>query len=183
MTITQNINQDCDYSELINKYKDLAFNIALKITKNELDSEEVVQDSFVKAFRGYNKFKNKSQFSTWFYRIVYNTAVSSVRLKKLPFVEINDSFSNPIDNSQVESAVNRLDAYDRKRLISEALSKLNELDYTILLLYYYEDMSLEEISKIVDKKRNYLKVLLQRARLKLYTRLSVSLKKELKELI
>ncbi len=183
MTFNQNTNQDFDHSELINKYKDLAFNIALKITKNELDSEEVVQDSFVKAFRGFNKFKNESQFSTWFYRIVYNTAVSSVRLKKLPIVEINDNLFDPIENSQVESAVNKLDAYDRKRLISEALSNLNELDYTILSLYYYEDLSLKEISKIVDKKRNYLKVLLQRARLKLYTGLSVSLKKELKELI
>ncbi len=182
MTINQNIDQDCDYSALINKYKDLAFNIALKITKNELDSEEVVQDSFVKAFRGLNKFKNESQFSTWFYRIVYNTAISSVRHKKLPIVEINDSLSDTFNYSLIEGRVNNLDAYDRKRLISEALSKLNELDYTILSLYYYEDLSLKEISKIVDKKRNYLKVLLQRARMKLYSGLSVSLKKELKEL-
>lgn len=183
MSTNQNINQDSDYSAIINKYKDLAFNIALKITKNEQDSEEVVQDSFVKAFRGLNKFKNESQFSTWFYRIVYNTAISSERYKKHPIVEINDNLSDALENSQIERAVNNLDAYDRKRLISEALSKLNELDYTILSLYYYEDLSLKEISKIVEKKKNYLKVLLQRARLKLYNGLSVSLKKELKELI
>ncbi len=91
MTTNQNINQNCDYSTIINKYKDLAFNIALKITKNEQDSKEIVQDSFVKAFRGLNKFKNESQFSTWFYRIVYNTAISSVRHKKHPIVEINDN--------------------------------------------------------------------------------------------
>ncbi len=182
MTINQNINQDCDYSTLINKYKDLAFNIALKITKNEQDSEEVVQDSFVKAFRGLNKFKNESQFSTWFYRIVYNTAISSVRNKKHPIVEINDNSYDSLEYNQIEGSVNNLDAYDRRQLINEALSKLNELDYTILSLYYYEDLSLKEISKIVDKKKNYLKVLLQRARMKLYSGLSVSLKKELKEL-
>jgi RNA polymerase sigma factor (sigma-70 family) len=180
MSTNQNINQDCDYSAIINKYKDLAFNIALKITKNEQDSEEVVQDSFVKAFMGLNKFKNECQFSTWFYRIVYNTAISSERYKKHPIVEIKDNLSNALENSQIERAVNNLDAYDRKRLISEALSKLNELDYTILSLYYYEDLSLKEISKIVEKKENYLKVLLQRAKLKLYNGLSVSLKKELK---
>lgn len=183
MSTNQNINQYSDYSAIINKYKDLAFNIALKITKNEQDSEEVVQDSFVNAFRGLNKFKNESQFSTWFYRIVYNTAISSVRYKKHPIVEINENLSVALENSQIEGAVNNLDTNDRKRLISEALSKLNELDYTILSLYYYEDLSLIEISKIVDKKKNYLKVLLQRARLKLYNGLSVSLKKELKELI
>ncbi len=182
MTVNQNSNQDWDYSAIINKYKDLAFNIALKITKNEQDSEEIVQDSFVKAFRGLNKFKNESQFSTWFYRIVCNTAISSVRPKKYTVVKIDDNLTDVFENNQIERAVNNLDSYDRKRLLSEALSKLNELDYTVLSLYYYEDLSLKEISKIVDKKINYLKVLLQRARLKLYNELSVSLKKELKEL-
>lgn len=183
MATNQNSNQNCDYSTIINKYKDLAFNIALKITKNEQDSEEIVQDSFVKAFKGLKKFKNDSQFSTWFYRIVYNTAISSIRHKKHIAVELDHNLTNTLENTKIESAISNLDAYDRKLLISESLAKLNELDYTILSLYYYEELSLKEISKIVEKKTNYLKVLLQRARLKLYNGLSVSLKKELKELI
>lgn len=183
MATDQNTNQICDYSAIIDKYKNLAFNIALKITKNEQDSEEIVQDSFVKAFKGLNKFKNESQFSTWFYRIVYNTAISSIRRKKHNIVEIDDNLTDALENSQIERSINNLDAYDRKRLISDALSKLNELDYTIISLYYYEDLSLKEISKIVEKEKNYLKVLLQRARLKLYNGLDVSLIKELKELI
>lgn len=183
MLINQNNNQNFDYSVIINKYKGLAFNIALKISKNEQDAEEIVQDSFVKAFKGLNKFKNKSQFSTWFYRIVYNTAISSIRYKKHLTVEIDDNLTENFESNQIECAINNLDAYDRKQLINEALAKLNELDYTILSLYYYEDMSLKEISKIVEKKKNYLKVLLQRARLKLYNGLSTSLKSDLKELI
>jgi len=158
MAANQNSNQNCDYSTIINKYKDLAFNIALKITKNEQDSEEIVQDSFVKAFKGLDKFRKESQFSTWFYRIVYNTAISSVRYKKHPIVEIDDNLTDALENSQIERAVNNLDASDRKWLISKALSKLNELDYTILSLYYYEDLSLKEISKILEKKKTYLKV-------------------------
>ena len=182
MTVNQNIDRNCDYSTIINKYKDLAFNIALKITKNELDSEEIVQDSFVKAFNGMNKFKKESQFSTWFYRIVYNTAVSSIRHKKHSTIEIDEKLTDTLENNQVEYAIKNLDELDRKQLIKEALAKLNAIDYTILSLYYYEDLSLEEISKIVEKGKNYLKVLLQRARLKLYKGLSISLKKELKEL-
>jgi len=130
-----------------------------------------------------NKFKNESQFSTWFYRIVYNTAISSIRQKKHITTEIDDNLTDTLENNQIECAINNLEEYDRKQLIKEALSKLSELDYTILSLYYYEDLSLNEISKIVDKRKNYLKVLLQRARLKLYNGLSISLKKELKELI
>jgi RNA polymerase sigma-70 factor (ECF subfamily) len=183
MAANQNSNQNCDYSAIINKYKDLAFNIALKITKNEQDSEEIVQDSFVKAFKGLNNFKNESQFSTWFYRIVYNTAISSIRHKKLISIEIDEKLTGSLENNQIESAIKNLDENDRKQLINEALAKLNAIDYTILSLYYYEDLSLKEISKIVEKDKNYLKVLLQRARLKLYNGLTVSLKEELKELI
>lgn len=183
MSASQNINPNSDYSAIINKYKALAFNIALKITKNEQDAEEIVQDAFVKALKGLNTFKKESQFSTWFYRIVYNTAISSIRNKKPTTVELGDNLSEALENNQIESAVNYLDEYDRKQLISEALAKLNELDYTLLSLFYYEDMSLKEISKIVGKKKNYLKVLLQRARLKLYKGLSISVKNELKELI
>jgi len=183
MVANQHSNQFCNYSAVIDKYKVLAFNIALRITKNEQDSEEIVQDSFVKAFNGLNNFKNESQFSTWFYRIVYNTAISSIRHKKHIAVEIDDYQTGTLHNNQIEYTIKNIDAQDRKLLVSEALAKLNELDYTILSLYYYEDMSLKEISKIVDQKKNYLKVLLQRARLKLYDGLSTSIKKELKELI
>jgi RNA polymerase sigma-70 factor (ECF subfamily) len=183
MSTHQNLNQSCDYSIIINKYKDLAFNIALKITKNEQDAEEIVQDSFVKAFRGLNNFKNESRFSTWFYRIVYNTAISSIRYRKHIDIEIDDNLTDTLESNQIECAVKNLDEYDRKQLINGALAKLNAIDYTVLSLYYYEDLSLNEISKIVEKKENYLKVILQRARLKLYSGLSVSLKRELKELI
>ena len=183
MASNLNSNTICDYSTIINKYKGLAFNIALKITKNEQDAEEIVQDSFVKAFQGFDKFKKESQFSTWFYRIVYNTAISSIRHKKHFTVEIDDDLTDSFENNKIECAIKNLDDYNRKQLISEALAKLNELDYTVLSLYYYEELSLKEISKIVEKKKNYLKVLLQRARLKLYNGLSISLKKELEELI
>lgn len=183
MAVNQDINQEIEYLALIDKYKDLAFNIALKITKNEQDSEEIVQDSFVKAFSGLNKLKNESQFSTWFYRIVYNTAISFKRKKKIKTVELDNKITDTFENNQIECALSNLNESDRIMFIRDSLTKLNELDYTILSLYYYEDMCLKEISKVVGKDCNYLKVLLQRARLKLYNSLSNTLKRELKELI
>lgn len=182
MIFSQNNNKERDYKALIDKHKDLAYNIALKITKNEQDSEEIVQDSFVKAFDGMSNFKNESQFSTWFYRIVYNTAISAIRRKKIDTVEINDFQSDVIEKNQIEIVLKKLDDSDRKILIRDSLAKLSELDYTILSLYYLEELSLNEISKIIGKKSNYSKVLLQRARMKLYDSLSIPLKKELKEL-
>lgn len=183
MVFLQSINRESDYIALIDKHKDLAYNIAFKITKNEQDSEEIVQDSFVKVFSGLGDFKNESQFSTWLYKIVYNTAISAIRRKKFHSVEIIDNVSNNLENNQIESVLNNLNEYDRKILVGEALSKLNELDYTILSLFYFEELSLKEISKVVGKNSNYLKVLIQRARIKLYNSLSISLRNELKELI
>ena len=183
MVFSQSDNKESDYKAIIEKHKDLAFNIALKITKNEQDSEEIVQDSFVKAFNGLSNFKNESQFSTWFYKIVFNTAISAMRGKRINTVEIDNYVSNNIENNGIENALKKLDECDRKILISDSLAKLSELDYTILSLYYYEELGLKEISKVVGKKSNYLKVLLQRARLKLFNSLSQSLKNELKELI
>lgn len=183
MAYLQGNKQESDYKTLIDKHKDLAFNIALKITKNEQDSEEIVQDSFVKAFRGLGNFKKESQFSTWFYKIVYNTAISSIRRKSIDSILINDYMCDSIEGNQIENVLEKLDASDRKLLIRESLAKLNENDYIILSLYYYEELSLKEISKVVGKKSNYLKVLLQRARIKLLNSLSQSIKHELKELI
>jgi len=183
MTANPNIPKQADYAILIEKHKVLAFNIALKITKNQQDAEEIVQDAFVKAFGAYSGFKKESQFSTWFYRIVFNTAISSIRQKRIKTVEIDSTLTETLASNQIANTLTKLDNYDRKRLISKSLENLNELDYTILSLYYYQELSLKEISKIVDKKPNYLKVLLQRARGKLYNSLSASIKKELNELI
>lgn len=170
-----------DYSIIIDKYKDLAFTIALKITKNEQDSEEIVQDSFVKVFQNLSKFKNDSQFSTWFYRIVYNTSLSAIRKRKVSTSEFNLDKDCMLDNhNNVDQILNH---QDRRFIIQTAMNKLNELDFAILSLYYYEYKSLKEISFITGKKRNYLKVLLQRARIKLFNQLNDSVKSELRELL
>ena len=63
------------------------------------------------------------------------------------------------------------------------MARLSDLDYTVLSLFYYEDASLKEIARIVRKKPGYVKVLLQRARIKLYKVLGAAARRELKELI
>ncbi|MGK7396471.1 MAG: RNA polymerase sigma factor [Candidatus Cyclobacteriaceae bacterium M3_2C_046] len=178
-----NQDPDIDFAFIINQYKELAFNIALKITRNEQDAEEIVQDSFVKAFAGLGSFQKKSSFSTWFYRIVYNTSLSHVRKHKLPTVEMNQARADEQDHYGVEQVLKNLNSKDRKMIISRALGKLNELDYTLLSLFYYENLSLKEIAKIIGKKPGYMKVLLQRARIKLIASFSSSEIKELKELL
>jgi len=171
------------YSKIVDKYKDLAFTIALKITGNMQDAEEIVQDAFVKAFQGMDKFKGESRFSTWFYRIVYNTAISKSRLKHNNIQKIEWEHNAKTDFSELNNAIENLDREDRQNLIREAMAKLDQLDYTILTLYYLEGKDFKDIATITGQKRGYLKVLMQRARHKLYNTLDHTVKKELKELI
>src|SRR3972149_8761393 len=64
---------------LVDKYKDIAYNLALSIVKNREDAKDITQDSFLKVLENINRFRNDSKFSTWLYRIVYNQSVGFVK--------------------------------------------------------------------------------------------------------
>ena len=71
-----------DFAVLIDRYKDRAFSLLRRMLKNQFDAEEVLQDCFLKVYNSINSFKGESKFSTWFYRIVYNTALTKLSSKK-----------------------------------------------------------------------------------------------------
>jgi len=71
-----------DYSIIVDRYKNKAFSLLRRMLKNDFDAEEVLQDCFLKAYNSLNSFKGESKFSTWFYRIVYNTALTKLSSKK-----------------------------------------------------------------------------------------------------
>jgi len=71
-----------DFEIIIDRYKNKAFSLVKRILKNNMEAEEVLQDCFLKAFNALSSFRQESKFSTWFYRIVYNSAISKVSVKK-----------------------------------------------------------------------------------------------------
>ena len=79
------------FAVLVDKHKSMAFKLAMGIAKNKEDAEEIAQDSFLKAFEALPKFNADSKFSTWLYRIVYNTAISKIRKKKVLHDDIDDT--------------------------------------------------------------------------------------------
>ena len=72
------------FNVLIDEYKNMAFTLALKLMKRREDAEEVTQDAFLKAYQKIHQFEGKAKFSTWLYTIVYHTALTRLRKKKLP---------------------------------------------------------------------------------------------------
>ena len=169
------------FAQLVDRYKDLVFTLALRMVKNREEAEEVSQDTFIKAFKSLDKFKGKSKFSTWIYRVAYNTCLD--RLKKIKR-EYNVVAIDEFTEHQVKTLDNALDKMEQdehKQKIQECLQLLPSDDSFLLTLYYFEERSLEEISKVVNLTANNVKVKLFRSRKKLTTILKEQLEPEIIE--
>lgn len=170
------------FSYFVAEYKDMAYSVAFRIVNNREKAEEIVQDSFVRAFKSLHKFRKNSKFSTWFYRIVVNRALS-VRTNKKEVREIDIDGISDINFEQVESAYSDLAKMDREKYINLALDKLSEEESMMLTLYYLEDNSIEEVSGITGIKSENVKMRLLRARKKMFVVLEKILRQDLKSIL
>ena len=155
------------YSYIVDRHKNNVYNLAIRISGNHEEAEEIAQDSFLKAYRSLNGFKMKSSFATWLYRIVYNTAISHIRIKKRDTLSLEDFPADATDfigiNQNEEEAENEY----RSSLVNFALQKISGEERGLISLYYYEEMSMEEISDIMGISKSNIKVKLFRARQKM----------------
>ncbi len=161
------------YSVLVNKYKSYAYTIAQKILQNKPEAEEAAQDAFIKAYHHLAGFNRESRFSTWLYRIVFNTAISYRRKSRHQFQSIETTV---IEYNQ--DAEGMLEKTDKKKYLNQALLKLSDADRTALTLFYLEEFSLEEIAEITGMQANTAKVRIHRARQRLADELMIMLKQE-----
>jgi RNA polymerase sigma-70 factor (ECF subfamily) len=155
------------FAYIVDQHKDKAFNLAFRICGNREDAEEIAQDSFLKAFRSLNGFKMKSSFATWFYRIVYNTSISYVRVRKKGLLSLEDFPADATDFIGDNSSEDDAEKEYRNALIGFALLKINEEERGLITLYYYEEMSTDEISDVTGISKSNIKVRLFRARQKM----------------
>jgi len=160
------------YAQLVDNYKSYAFTIAYKIMENRPDAEEVAQDAFIKAYHYLKGFNRSARFSTWLYRIVFNTAISHKRKNRHVFQSIDNTF-DPVGESN-----HSLEKDDKSVFIDQALKRLNEADRLSLQLFYLKEFSLEEVADIMGQKMSTTKVRIHRARQRLADELKGILKKE-----
>jgi RNA polymerase sigma factor (sigma-70 family) len=164
------------FSYIVEKYRDIVFSIALKVLRNRDDAEEMAQESFIKAYKSLHTFKGNAKFSTWLYRITYNTCISEVRKRKIIYTSTDEV---EIRDEAEEMNLDGIPEENRARAIKEAMDQLPEDEYTLVLLYYFEEQSIDEISKVANLSESNTKVKLYRARKKLYTILNDMMKDEL----
>ncbi|WP_298237067.1 RNA polymerase sigma factor [uncultured Algibacter sp.] len=169
------------FSVLVDRYKDLVYTLALRMLKNREEAEEVSQDTFIKIYKSINKFKGDSKFSTWVYKVTYNTCLDRLKKNRKHF---NDIPINEFTEHQVKTIDNALDSLEQEeysKAIQECIALLPSEDAFLLTLYYFEELSLEEISKAVGLKANNVKVKIFRGRKKLATILREHLEPEIIE--
>lgn len=159
------------FKHFVESYQDMAITIAFRICGNMQDAEDVVQDSFVKAYKNLRSFRAESKFSTWLYRIVYNTAVTFTKSQMWANTQVA-----PLENA-IQVGTNSLEKQfeetEREEIVADIMAKMPRGDALLLTLYYMEDNSIKEIAKITGLNESNVKVKLFRAR-KLFGDLAIS---------
>jgi len=154
------------YSELVEKHKDKAMALAMRMLKNRYDAEEALQDAFVRAFNALPRFEWKSSFSTWFYRIVFNVCATSLSKKKEEFSfslgeDENQSLELPADEPMPDVA---LESSEFQNIVHGEIEKLPQAYASILTLFLVQDLSYEEIVEVSGVPLGTVKNRLFRAR-------------------
>ena len=151
-------------------HKDALYNYALKIVRNSDDAQDLVQDTYYKAYKNYHQFQGGTNSKAWMFMILKNTFINNYRkLKREPskvdYDEIEDIYEN-IKSEQSENNNLDLDFYNNlfDDDLSSALAKLPEKMKEVFLLCDLEGYSYEEISEIVDIPIGTVRSRLHRAR-------------------
>ncbi len=167
------------FAPLVDKYKDMVFTIIVKIVGNAADAEELSQDVFLKVYHSLSGFQRKSRFSTWIYRIAYNTAITKTRKKKFVMQSLDEELTESYTQDDIHENVYALSPEQQKAFLDSVLKKLPENDYLMITLYHKEEMSIKDISEITGYSESNVKVKLHRIRKKLQQEMNLLMKENL----
>jgi RNA polymerase sigma-70 factor (ECF subfamily) len=159
------------FADLVERHKDRALTVAVRLLRRREDAEEAVQDAFVRAFRGLAEFRGESRFSTWFYRILYNICLTRLRRGHGgTTVSIDDPDAEAPGSAVIDEGddpLDQLDMSETRAIIAEEMARLPERFRVPVTLFYVNDMSYEEIASVLDAPIGTVKTNLFRGRVAL----------------
>ena len=149
-------------NRLINEYGDTILRMCFLYLKDYHLAEDAAQETFIKAVRNYDSFEQKSSEKTWLIKIAVNCCKNIMRSRWFRFDFLNiDEYPNVTDsNCEINNMI-------LKDTISDTIMKLNVLEREIIILHYYQELSIKEISSMLGKSENAVNQRLFRARKKL----------------
>ncbi len=153
---------------LVDQYQDMALTIAFRILGNKQDAEDAVQNAFVKVYYNLHTYRSKSKFSTWFYRIVYNTAITSINKITSRGEEAFNEITSGNNQNVIYEADHIDEVQEQRHRVNKAVEQLPKNEAIVVTLYYMEEYSVSEISEIMSLTKSNVKIMLFRARKKLH---------------
>ncbi len=172
------------FDELVRRYQDKIYRLARRMTETEEDAEDVLQEAFVKAYRALPRFKERSRFSTWLYRITVNLALMKLRRKKFETLSLDTPLENDTGSmtrdieGQGLNPLERLIAKESKQLLDRAVSELPARYRAVFILRDVEGLSTEETARILGITVASVKSRLHRTRIALREKLLRALKNQ-----
>lgn len=146
------------FALLVEQHQAKLYHFLFRYTRNREDAEDLTQDTFVKAYRNIHRYDSKYSFSTWLYTIARRTAYNHFRDSK-PTESLEYDIVETADTPDDEAAFE-----DEKNWVWQAAKSLKPDFREALALKYVDDLSIEEISKIMGKSQTNVKIILFRAR-------------------
>jgi len=167
------------FNELLRRYERKIFRLALHITQNREDAEDVLQESFLKAFEHLDQFQGQSKFYTWIVRIAVNQALMKLRKRKADrSVSLDDTIDTGEDNISREIAAwdeNPEQKYSREelqRILTSAIDSLAPIYRAVFVLRDIDGLSTEDAAEALELSIPAVKSRLLRARLQLREKLT-----------
>ena len=163
------------YARLIDRYKEKAMTLSVRMLRNYQDAEEAAQDAFVRAYNALDKFEGTAKFGTWLYRIVYNVCLTKIAKRNDDMhAEMYDdemSYEN-LEAGSMMPLEHEIEMKDLVRVVQNTIERLPGRYATIVSLFYFQELSHEEICEVTQLPLGTVKVQLHRARALLQERLS-----------
>lgn len=153
---------------LVDRYSQPIFALIYRIVQNREEAEELTQDTWLKVYAHLSGFRQESSFSTWLYRIAYNLAISATRRGRQEYLPIDELVIEQVTEEDVERWIGRSSDEARLAYLETALGLLPADDRALILLFYWQQKTIEELAAITGQKPTNVKVRLHRIRKKLY---------------
>lgn len=155
------------FTVVLERYSRSVFSLIVKIVGNREDAEELTQDVFLKVFRSLQSFQGNSLFSTWLYRVAYNTAISASRKKKYEWLAFEESMIENVPENEMNDDVEQLDKEEQISRLEKAIEQISPDERALVTLFYMHEKSIDEIVKITGLSTSNVKTKLHRVRKKI----------------
>ena len=141
------------FSQIVNKYRHALYGVVFKMINNKDEADDIVQETFIKAFSSIKTFDTKYSFATWLFKIATNNCIDHLRKRKIYSISINSTVSDEEGENDIGlpdltyEADRNIIEEQKKKLIEDAINSLPEKYAVVVRMRHQEDKTYEEVAK------------------------------------